>query len=128
MQAKTLLSRIRRQESLLDAVEMESRKIADDIEMVMILQDSKGQQELLLSLKEYNEKITVTRIRLLAMKEQGKEIIARLSDPQEQAVLYNRYINGMSWNDIEKAMPYSWSGLFKLERRAMKHANDLSRG
>lgn len=121
------LEKIRKQGKLVDALKREQKNILDDLTVVTLLIAQDEQQELLNALRAYQLSVIKEWMTLIALKEQGKEIIERLPDPQERAILYNRYINNMSWNKIADAMCYSWSGLFRLRGRALKHLQDAYR-
>ena len=123
--AKVILKGIRQREALLAAMEEDERRIHEDLAGLEAAINYKYREELRGKLEQCEVSVLKEKVRMIAMKEQGKELIGRLSDPQEQAILYNRYINAMSWRRICKTMNYSWSGLFKLEHRALKHIDEI---
>lgn len=123
--AKSILKGIRKREALLAAIEIDEKKTREDLNSLDAAINYKYRVELMEKLEQCELSIMKEKVNIIAMKEKGKELIGKLEDPQEQAILYNRYINAMGWTKICKTMNYSWSGLFKLENRALKHADEI---
>lgn len=48
-------------------------------------------------------------------------LIEELPDEWEKLVLTERYINGRSWNNVLRRIPYSKTQVFKLHGRALEH-------
>jgi DNA-directed RNA polymerase specialized sigma subunit len=123
--AKVILKGIRQRDALLAAMEEDEKRIHKELAGLEAAISHQYREELREKLEQCEESLLKEKVHMIAMKEQGKELIGKLADPQEQAILYNRYINAMSWNRICKTMNYSWSGMFKLEHRALKNVDEI---
>jgi len=129
MTAKEFLNQIRRHEKLLRAVERERDQIRSDM---LYLKGSKltervtGTKQSDLSdayirLETYEERVNREWDRLIAMREQGKKLIAAVEDPIQQTVLYDRYINYMSWEEIAVEMKYTYRRILQLHGDALQN-------
>lgn len=58
---------------------------------------------------------------LVAKKQEIEQVIDTLEDPQERALVRNRYINLMSWNKIAKDMYLSERAIYYIHKRALKN-------
>ena len=128
MTAKEFLNQIRRQEKLLRAVERERNQIQSDM---LNLKGSKltgrvtGTKQSDLSdayirLETYEERVNDEWERLIGLREQGKKLIATLDDQDQQTILYDRYINYMSWEEIAVNMHYTYRWVLHLHGNALQ--------
>lgn len=121
MTEKELLKSIRKTNALLEAIKEDQRITAEEIARVIDLPATKKQHELLQRLNKYQAQSIKVSTELVALKEKGKEIISKLTDKDEQAVLYLRYIDNKAWGQIAQTLPCSWATAFRIESRAFKH-------
>lgn len=70
--------------------------------------------------------------KLITMQSEAEYLIAQVPNVRYQAILLDRYITGLSWTAIGKALHYNLygNGVFKLHARALKsfqsvHKNTL---
>jgi len=133
MTAKEFLNQIRRHEKLLRAVERERDQIRSDM---LYLKGSKltervtGTKQSDLSdayirLEMYEERVNDEWDKLIAMREHGKKLIATIEDPDQQTILYDRYINCMSWEQIAVNMHYSWRHTLRVHGAALQNLKDV---
>lgn len=128
MTAKEYLSRIRRQNFILKQTEHELTEIRSDILTIRAsslaehVSGSKNSDvaDKYIRLEQYMDKVNHEWDILINMRMEAKAMIKALPDPQQQAVLYARYINCKRWEDIASDMGYSWQGVFKLHGRALQ--------
>lgn len=57
--------------------------------------------------------------KLLDMREVAEDIIGRLDDPVQQAIMLRRYISCQEWEDIATEMEYSVSHIYTLHGQAL---------
>lgn len=59
--------------------------------------------------------------KLIRRQEEIEADIDRMEDPIERALLRNKYIGGMTWEQVAVGMGYSWQYIHKIHSRALKH-------
>ena len=128
MTAKEYLSRIRRQNFILKQTEHELTEIRSDILTIRAsslaehVSGSKNSDvaDKYIRLEQYMDKVNHEWDILINMRMEAKAMIKALPDPQHQAVLYARYINGLRWEAIAVEMGYSWKGVCKIHGQALQ--------
>lgn len=127
MTAKEYLNKVRNQSYVLKQAEKELNALRGDIISIpgSLSEKVSGTKESDLAdtyirVEKYEHRVTSEWNKLIDLRMQAKAMIAALSDEREQAVLYARYINCLSWEVIALDMHYSWKGIFKLHGRALK--------
>lgn len=135
MTAKDYLNRVRRQNYILKQTEKEMNEVRADILTLRAsslsehVSGSKNSDtaDKYIRLEKYMEKVNAEWDKLIDMRMEAKAMIKALPDPQQQAVLYARYINCKRWEDIASDMGYSWQGVFKLHGRAMQSFEHMNK-
>lgn len=135
MTAKEYLSRIRRQNFILKQTEHELTEIRSDILTIRAsslaehVSGSKNSDvaDKYIRLEQYMDKVNHEWDILINMRMEAKAMIKALPDPQQQAVLYARYINCKRWEDIASDMGYSWQGVFKLHGSALQSFEHMNK-
>lgn len=128
MTAKEYLNRIRRQNFILKQTEHELTEIRSDILTIRAssltehVSGSKNSDvaDKYIRLEQYMDKVNHEWDILINMRMEAKAMIKALPDPQQQAVLYARYINCGRWEDIAADMGYSWKHTFRLHGKALQ--------
>lgn len=129
MTAKEFLNQIRRQEKLLRAVERERDQIRADMlnlkgarltERVTGTKQS-DLSEAYIRLETYQERVSRRLDKLIELREQGKKLIAMVEDTDQQTILYDRYINCMSWEQIAVNMHYTYRWVLQLHGKALQN-------
>jgi DNA-directed RNA polymerase specialized sigma subunit len=59
--------------------------------------------------------------RLVDLKRDAREVINRLSDPDQQLILELRYLCYKSWTQIMEALDYSETSVYRLHGQALKN-------
>nr|DAV92517.1 MAG TPA: Protein of unknown function (DUF1492) [Caudoviricetes sp.] len=135
MTAKEYLNRIRRQNFILKQTKHELTEIRSDILTIRAsslaehVSGSKNSDvaDKYIRLEQYMDKVNHEWDILINMRMEAKAMIKALPDPQQQAVLYARYINCKRWEDIASDMGYSWQGVFKLHGRALQSFEHMNK-
>lgn len=133
MTAKEFLNKIRRQEKLLRAVERERDQIRADmlnLKGAKLTERVTGTKQSDLSdayirLETYEERVNDEWDRLIGLREQGKKLIATVENADQQTILYDRYINCMSWEEIAVGMHYSWRHTLRVHGAALQNLKDV---
>ena len=128
MTAKEYLSRISRQNFILKQTAHERPEIRSDILTIRassLAEHVSGSKksdvaDKYIRLEQYMDKVNHEWDILINMRMEAKAMIKALPDPQHQAVLYARYINGLRWEAIAVEMGYSWKGVFKIHGQALQ--------
>lgn len=128
MTAKEYLTRIRQQRFVLREVQKELAEVQADIVSIKassLSEKVSGTKESdiadrYIKLERYNDEVAEERDKLIDMRREAKAMIDQLPNKVEQGVLYARYINAGSWEQIAVDMHYSWKGIFKLHGRALQ--------
>jgi DNA-directed RNA polymerase specialized sigma subunit len=129
MTAKEFLNQIRRQEKLLRAVDRERNQIQSDmlnLKCSKLTERVTGTKQSDLSdayirLETYEERVNDEWDRLIGLREQGKKLIATVENADQQTILYDRYINCMSWEEIAVGMHYTYRWVLQLHGKALQN-------
>lgn len=62
--------------------------------------------------------------RLCKIRQQIEDVIQKVSKEEYRQVLRYRYINGLTFEEIAKAMNYSWRWIMELHGRALKEIKE----
>jgi DNA-directed RNA polymerase specialized sigma subunit len=73
----------------------------------------------------YEERLNSSLSRYVRDREAALEILDRLTDPIEKAVIERRYLSNDSWKEIAAALGYAVPSIYKIHRRAMNHLQEL---
>lgn len=73
----------------------------------------------------YEERLNSSLSRYVRDREAALEILDRLTDPIEKAVIERRYLSNDSWKEIAAALGYAVPSIYKIHRRAMNHLQKL---
>lgn len=73
-------------------------------------------------LNEINKNYERQREKLLDAMMEVEQLIERLDDPKARELMRCRYLDGMGWEDVCKAINYSWSQTHRIHGKAL---NDL---
>ena len=69
---------------------------------------------------ELSKEIEEMESALRQIDKETDEIISRLSNPNEYAVLYCRFVRRLSWKDVAKETSYSEQHVYKLYRDGLR--------
>lgn len=128
MTAKEYLTRIRQQRFVLREVQKELAEVQADIVSIKassLSEKVSGTKESdiadrYIKLERYNDEVTEERDKLIDMRREAKAMIDQLPNEVEQGVLYARYINAGSWEQIAVDMHFSWRNLFYIHGKALQ--------
>lgn len=140
MTAKQYLQRVRDQRELLAAKRRELDQLRKDV--LSLSAPSLGEAVQTSTHADLSNKVvrleaSMARVsaewdKLITMQSEAEYLIAQVPNVRYQAILLDRYITGLSWTDIGKALHYNLygNGVFKLHARALKsfqsvHKNTL---
>ena len=62
---------------------------------------------------------------LLAIDKEVEEALGLLSNPNEYAVLYCRYVRRLTWQEIADALKYSEASVFRHHKEGVEHIGRL---
>ena len=82
-------------------------------------------EQLYIMLIEAKEKLNAETVRYVNTKEEIKETIDKVTDPDENLILTLRYIEFMRWEEIAETMHFSQTQLFRIHREALKSVEYL---
>ena len=124
---KWYLNRIRRQEYLLRSLEREMAQVRADMVSLKAapltgrVSGSKVSDtaDRYIKLERYEQRIGKAWDRLIGLRERGKKRIQLADDPVLQSILYDRYINCLSWEAIAVGTGYSYRRVLQLHGSAL---------
>lgn len=73
--------------------------------------------------KDYEKKNANITVR----QKEIEAVISQMTDPVERTVLRLRYINNMSWTDIQIAINYERAQTFRIHTKAIKNFEKIKR-
>lgn len=108
-------------EEMIDGLRLDKQKITTNYDALCI-QNSKQFDiaDLVDIIFEMSNNLAIRQSTLVKLKSDIYAAINRLSDVRYRTVLINRYLNGLSWEEIAKCMNYGFDYVFELHRKALK--------
>ena len=79
----------------------------------------------MLKIVDLEEKINADIDKLVDMKGLARDKIERMENDVEKVILYKRYFNNESFEQISVEMGYSWRWIHKLHNDALKHFDKI---
>ena len=74
---------------------------------------------------EIEDKIKKELDRLYEIKLEIQEVVLRVVDPIEQSILFKRYIEELSWNEIAKSENFTKRNIFIKHNKAIKSVEKI---
>lgn len=74
---------------------------------------------------ELENKINADIDTLIEYKDKARELIERMRDDVEKVVLYDRYFNNMSFEQIAVNTGYSWRHIHRIHGNALRNFKDV---
>ena len=71
------------------------------------------------ALEKYAERVNAKWDELIAMREEAKERIGEITEGRYREVLYRRYLQGQSWEQMAVEMFYDYHHIHKLHKYAL---------
>jgi hypothetical protein len=129
---KRHLNRIRRQEYLMRSMEREMVQVRADMVSLQAAplggrvsgSKTSDMADRYIKLEQYEQRVGRAWDRLIVLREQGKGRIQLIEDPVMQAVLYDRYINCLSWESIAVGTGYTYRRVLQLHGSALIELTD----
>lgn len=82
-------------------------------------------EDALLDYSEQKKKVEKEERELMQGMTATREAIDRLSDPREQAVAIDRYINRLKWNDIAKLEHFSLAQIHRIHAKMLENMSKI---
>jgi DNA-directed RNA polymerase specialized sigma subunit len=82
---------------------------------------------LICRLEKYEIIVQKEITKLVTLKAKARHIIEYLDDGKARAVLHNRYLNNMTWEQIAVEMGYSWRQMHRVHAAALRQLDSDKR-
>lgn len=137
MTAKEYLRRIRDTESDLRSAEQDYQRARDDVMNLKAIQYDKNKvsnshigdlSDAIAALEKYAERVNAKWDELIALREEARALIERITDGRYRQVLILRYLDGLSWEQVAVNMDYDYYHVHKLHGRALKIFSKIQSG